>query len=400
MRGGGREWTMLADARAVLRNKWRKGDLLREAVDPRGLFPLRVTLLGPETSELSARFAEVREWVREYTDAEGTVPLRIEWREANNRVLGQNRIPAALLFDDLPATARFLGLTGELSRFNRIAGGLIDAFPALRSWVAGHCGACLDLEPAIKRLTAVTRWIVGHPRPGIYLRQLCVPGVDTKFIEKHRATLADWLDLLHDPSHIDPAFKGLKGFERRFGFLTKPAQVRFRALDPAAALCGFTDVTVRADEFIARPPRVKTVFVTENDINGLSFPPVQDAIVLFGRGYGFDHLMGADWLRERDIFYWGDIDTHGFAILGQFRGIFPQTRSLLMGRDTLLACRESWSAEAEPSMAAPPNLDGEEAALLHDLQTGLYGKSVRLEQELIPFDLVEETLRRIMRKEV
>ncbi len=34
-------------------------------------------------------------------------------------------------------------------------------------------------------------------------------------------------------------------------------------------------------------------------------------------------LAEASWLKERDLFYWGDIDTHGFAILDQLRGHFP-----------------------------------------------------------------------------
>ena len=84
---------------------------------------------------------------------------------------------------------------------------------------------------------------------------------------------------------------------------------------------------------------IKTVFVTENDINGLAFPIVDNSIVIFGRGYGFEHLQNAHWLRNKEIAYWGDIDTHGFAILSQFRKLFPAVRSFLMDRDALLAFR-------------------------------------------------------------
>ncbi len=40
-------------------------------------------------------------------------------------------------------------------------------------------------------------------------------------------------------------------------------------------------------------------------------------MVLFGSGYGFEFLSNVLWLAKLNIYYWGDIDTHGFAILNQ-----------------------------------------------------------------------------------
>ena len=46
-------------------------------------------------------------------------------------------------------------------------------------------------------------------------------------------------------------------------------------------------------------------------------------MVIFGAGYGFEMLAGADWwLQVVGFIYWGDIDTHGFAILDQLRRRF------------------------------------------------------------------------------
>jgi hypothetical protein len=134
------------------------------------------------------------------------------------------------------------------------------------------------------------------------------------------------------------------------------------------------------------------VFVIENDINCLSFPPAKDAMVIFGRGYGFEFLAGAFWLRTKKIWYWGDIDTHGFAILSQFREYFPESRSFLMDRNVLLKCRDRWSAETEQSAAVPSRLNEEEMRFFLDLKENKFGTSVRLEQELIPFDMVQAAL--------
>ena len=68
---------------------------------------------------------------------------------------------------------------------------------------------------------------------------------------------------------------------------------------------------------------VQRVFITENEINGLAFPEVPDAAVIFGLGYGLERLAEVRWLRGKAIYYWGDIDTHGFAILDRLRAMFP-----------------------------------------------------------------------------
>lgn len=68
------------------------------------------------------------------------------------------------------------------------------------------------------------------------------------------------------------------------------------------------------------------------------------AMVIFGAGYGFDNLAEARWLGMLEIHYWGDIDTHGFAILNQLRKYFPHAQSLLMDRETLLAHLETSGA--------------------------------------------------------
>lgn len=172
-------------------------------------------------------------------------------------------------------------------------------------------------------------------------------------------------------------------------------QIRFRILDKNCYLQGFSDLTLGADEFCNVQLDINTVFVTENDINGLAFPMIAKSIIIFGRGYGFEYLQNAHWLQCKKIIYWGDVDTHGFAILSQFRKLFPSTKSFLMNRETLLSFKQYWVKEATPSSATLDNLTEEEAALYEDLQMNTLGVSVRLEQEFIPFDYVELNLQQI-----
>lgn len=131
------------------------------------------------------------------------------------------------------------------------------------------------------------------------------------------------------------------------------------------------------------------MFVTENEINFLAFPALDDALVVFGAGYGFDAMADAEWLARCELSYWGDIDTHGFAILDQLRARHPHAVSLLMDRATLLAHRPQWTAEPQPVLHDLSRLDPAEAALYDELRwLRLATTPIRLEQERIGFGCV------------
>lgn len=123
--------------------------------------------------------------------------------------------------------------------------------------------------------------------------------------------------------------------------------------------------------------------MVENEITYLSVPIPDHGIVLWGKGFEVAHVGRLPWLTSATTYYWGDLDTHGFAILDQLRAYLPQTQSFLMDRATLLKHRDRWGAEPSPTHARLPRLTREEVALYDDLVTDHLGHRVRLEQERI-----------------
>jgi hypothetical protein len=214
-------------------------------------------------------------------------------------------------------------------------------------------------------------WLQAHPRPGINLRQLDLPGLHSKTIEEHAAVLCELFDMALPEHSIDTSVaSGAANLARRYGFRTKPVRLRFRMLDPRRGLLGTDaeeDITVDHASFARLAPAVSRVFVTENEVNVLAFPPVPDAMVLFGAGYGFDALDSARWLNE------GDIDTHGFAILAQLRGHFAHVESFLMDHATLMTHRSQWTDEARPVARPAAALPAERAG--DAWRAGRYGSN-------------------------
>jgi hypothetical protein len=108
-----------------------------------------------------------------------------------------------------------------------------------------------------------------------------------------------------------------------------------------------------------------------------------------------ERLAEVHWLARRRLLYWGDIDTHGFAMLDRFRRVFPGAASLMMDRATLLEHEQMWVEERDQYLEALRHLDASEDALHRELLSGVHGDRVRLEQERIGFGWVKAALARL-----
>lgn len=380
-------WSNSTDLRTQVQRLWDRGELLRAMVSPAVEWPLRLTFKAPTAADVSDRFDSVREWARNLADYPH---VRLDWREWNHRVQGTQRLPSAAWVDTLPDALAMLGKARLAERFQQLWEQTQATQPALLPWLLKRPLQALELSDRWSRLLAVVAWLQAHPRPGVYLRQVDIPGVDTKFIEANRGVLTEWLDRALPAEAIDPAATGLSQFNRRYGFLDKPLRIRFRLLDaslPQLPGChGYSDITLDAERFAQLALPVQQVFITENETNFLAFPKVAKAIVVFGAGYGWDALAPATWLNRCHVHYWGDIDTHGFAILDRLRSHFPHVVSFLMDRETLMAHREHWGEEPEPLEQTLTRLTEEEASLYRELRSGSLQPRLRLEQERVSFN--------------
>lgn len=225
-----------------------------------------------------------------------------------------------------------------------------------------------------------------------------IPGVHSKFVESLRGVLGELLDRVLPEASINSDARGPGQFNRRYGFLDKTERIRLRWLDAACSpipVLANADLTLDAASFARLGRTVGRVFITENETNFLAFPALPDALLIFGAGYGFTALANASWLHECQIHYWGDIDTHGFAILDELRCHFPHARSMLMDHATFLASSGFWGNEPMPHQRDLHNLTPEEQALYDDLRDNRLGQNLRLEQERVAFGLVQASLSRL-----
>lgn len=386
------DWTTPTELRRKVRRLWDRGTILASLVTGESLFPKRLSIRGPTSAELAVSFEQARDWA---LSLRAMAHVRLEEREFRHRLLGSNSLPRAAWLDTMDHALALLGKTRERERFEEILEVTRRRRPLLLDWLGKRPLVALKLVQDWERLLDVVAWIHAHPRPGIYIRQLDLPGVHTKFIEKHRSMLSQLLDCALPADAIEQDLTGVRQFEGRYGFKAKPERIRFRMLDAACGDFGFrplADIEIDAATFAALDPPLSQVFITENEINFLAFPDVPASMVIFGAGYGFESLSGALWLNACRLCYWGDIDTHGFAILDQLRAHFPHAESFLMDRSTLLANKGLWGREESPIVRDLPRLHASERQLYEDLCANRLGERLRLEQERIGFDRVLQAL--------
>lgn len=389
-------WTGAKELKTQLARLWQRGELLRDTVTGNTHFPLRLTLKSPTSADITDRFDAVRTWAAELATS---APLRLQWLEFRHRVQGVQSIPASAWIDSLEDALAWLGKRREWERFSAQVAATRQTQPALLPWLERRPLQALELSAEWSRLLAVVAWLVAHPRPGIYLRQVDLAGVHSKFIEAHRGVLTELLDLALPADAVDGGKTGISQFSGRYGFLEKPTRIRFRVLDPAIRVVpgsACPDVTLDADSFGRLELAVDRVFITENETNFLAFPPIPSAIAIFGAGYGWDALARSRWLKRCSIHYWGDIDTHGFGILDQLRGQFDHVVSFLMDRATLDAHASAWGSEDKPLRVDLHRLTPEERALYDDLRDNRIRAGLRLEQEHIGFHWLAHRLGQLL----
>jgi hypothetical protein len=375
-----------------LQRKWDSGQILRELLEPSDLFPLKMPLKQPQSKDINDNFAGIAQWIKTLkNNSKDKIGFGYELleKEIVHRQSGRNSLPTHAVITSVWDAVLFLKKEHEANQYLEIVEFITKKWPLLKPWTAKYPHKALTNGNAWQGILSVLEWFKHHEKSGLYLRQLEIPGIDSKFIEQRKALFTELLNIVLRQEAIT---ENAVCFEERFGLRIKPVQVRLRILDPEYYMQGVSDLTIPVEELALLDLGITQVFITENEINGLSFPLHKDSIVIFGLGYGVDILKKVSWLKSKNITYWGDLDTHGFAMLNEVRSFLPQTCSILMTEEILMAHKALWSVENKPFKSELARLTYAEQQVFHALQDDILGKGVRLEQERIDFKKVKAAL--------
>lgn len=312
----------------------------------------------------------------------------IQWEDRNSRQYGRNLFPKRIVVESEDDLLGWIGKQRDFRRFTSAVARIRSRLPELDQWIAANTDTLVRASDDIDGLIDVTLWLRDHPRPNQFPRELPLQ-VDTKFIERYQSILRSWFDIVLPPAAIRA---DEDHFERRYGLRYLEPQLLIRFLDPAVQLATgvpWSQCSVGLHDLARTPIPAQRVLVVENKTNLLTLPPLRDAVALGGLGYGVTDLRYVEWLHDRGVFYWGDIDLDGFHILARLRMHFPQVQSLMM--DEAFAQRlpsDIRDRATSRSLIAPLHLREPERAMYERCQR----ENLRIEQERIPQSLVRKEL--------
>jgi hypothetical protein len=248
--------------------------------------------------------------------------------------------------------------------------------------LAGRFNVLADYSDVdFSRLIAMLDWLVKNPTSNVYLRQLPVEGLDTKWAEQRIGVITGLLKDIKQ-ENIDGNFHEI------CGLLRPPHRIRIKLLCPELRkiVGGLRDFEAPIEEIAALPIMPTAAIIVENLDTGMALPDIPGTVALMKLGNAVSALSSVSWLQAILSVYWGDVDTHGFAILDRARKALPQLRSVLMDESITLRYQNLWGTEpAQTTSFALEHLNENELAVYTALKANTWGQKVRLEQERLPW---------------
>ena len=318
----------------------------------------------------------------------------LQWEAKNFRNFSEQIIPTFLVVNSVEQLIQLIGTDEGVAMektwlpywISTIRGEFKQSlYPALIRWIEviekfseKECKLLVKLRLQLKQG-------LGN---GCYLRALPLNGVDTKFLENHQALIEDLVDTLHcgAVSESGGLLNWLDCHINPKDWLT----IRPLCEDSKNALGNMPILKIPSNVLKGYELPAKNILVVENLQSGLALPQMNNTIAVIGCGKNVA-WMDAEWLHNKRVGYWGDIDTWGLFILSDARGKFAFLEPLMMDIDTLRAHEERMVTEPEPVLAIPQLLREDEVILFNDLISRRF-KLNRLEQERISSDYVRQKL--------
>ncbi|GHS88440.1 hypothetical protein FACS189487_06710 [Campylobacterota bacterium] len=338
--------------------------------------------VSPDFNEMRKELAEIIEYSK---DRKG-FGYTIIYKQTNTRKHGIQSLPDEINFQTEIDFLKYLHKEKEVEFFRNNTQQILLLYPQLQDWIAKYPQKIVDNQDKWEDILKVCTYFKTHPVPNLYIRELPIQ-VPTKFIETNKTIISDLLDIIIADSVNLTYQKSEKDFEKRYNLKYAEPLVRFRILDHRISqsyFLGVDDLSIPITQFEQLNLSIKKIFVVENKMNVLTLPTIDEAIVLFGSGYGVEVLKNVRWFDNIELFYWGDLDADGFQILSQFRSYFPHVKSFLMDQETFDRYFEN--GKGTPSkISAALNLTDDEKILYEYIKCHNY----QLEQEKIPIEYVK-----------
>ena len=192
--------------KAKCQKYWDAQHLQRAILTQESLFPLTLSKVRFTARDLASGFADIRDGVQQlrlHSKESKGVGFTVCYETIQHRQLGRQTIPESIVFETLDDFLHFGGYREAYRQFCATAQTIVQVLPALKVWLTQQTTWVLEYQKQWPQLLAVAAFVQQHPQPSCYLRELPIPGIDSKFLEQHKKILSEMFTVLLPESAID-----------------------------------------------------------------------------------------------------------------------------------------------------------------------------------------------------
>lgn len=244
-----------------------------------------------------------------------------------------------------------------------------------------------DIEFTIY-ISKTVKFLIENPNSGLYPREIPID-IPTKFIEKNISIITAFLNEFTPLSNIENKYQ-------KIGLIDKDFLIYIRSINEFDI--SNTNNSVKSKIIYLNPSSFSEfsqnsdrIFIIENKTTFFTFPLKKNDICLYSGGFSILSFININLKKSDKLYYFGDIDEHGLAILSLFRKIYPNTKSIFMDLKTLKDNYIFSSEKGKTYQGDVSNLTKEEMKTFNYIREN----KISLEQEKIPLDYITKNIKNL-----
>ncbi|WP_319560756.1 Wadjet anti-phage system protein JetD domain-containing protein [Marispirochaeta sp.] len=318
-----------------LRNKLltRYPEFLKTLVTGKSVFPYRPRI------NLKIDFSQYNKAVRQIRSLEAQAKAQkgfgyiIEFETIRTRKFGTQTRPKTIYFETQKDFFRFIRKETETAAFIEAIELTRKTFSLPDRWICENISIILRyLEKWPDIISTAHQLAELHTNTdlsGLNRRSLPV-SLDSKFIERNKTPIQKILEEtgkesldLDSPIYSSDFLVWMRFYESAYSFYNADMGI-FPVEEISTMELPVDRILIIENKacFIRPLPLLVT--------SKLKKESQEETLLIWGQGNACQRLKEVPWLMSKSLYYWGDMDLHGLAILGRFRRIFPHTLSIGM----------------------------------------------------------------------
>lgn len=309
-------------------------DFLKAVLQRAHIFPLYITgNKGKASMPLDELYPALRRLLEGAKSKKGfgyTVTLKT----VQTRHAGEISMPDEIFFENVEDYLKYIDKEKEFLAFRKVAMQTQKQVPQLLPWMQENPMKVIKYLAQWPSLLKVGAYFLKNPQPNLYPRQFPID-IPATFIEKNQTILNDLLEVLLPPTNINTTSSN---FHDKFNLKQDAPLIRVRAVVEAVFPdLPIQDISLSVSDWEQIKVVVDKVFITTDKLNFLRFPSHPNSCVIWGNPATLQEVHKLSFLKEKQLYFWGDISLNTFQQLILLRHSFPTIQLFLVNSATYKA---------------------------------------------------------------